>query len=338
MIIEENTYLKLFANCIFVDGAKRSTLCDLQKGKYEFIPNSMVDVISELKQHPIKTVLKNNSKENRQTILEYIDYLISKEYAFYCEKDELDLFPEIINQWDYPGEISNAIIDIDIKSNHDFQKIFTELEELGCQYVLIKSYSPQEIDFFEKVLELIKDSTISSIEIVTPLISKLDKNKLNMFLESNKRIRSITFSGSDSNKQEVIKNCLIEYVVKEIKDNSCCGAITPRNFRINVDAFFESKNYNSCLNRKIAIDIHGDIKNCPSMAVSYGNTKNTTLKEVLYKKEFKENWKVKKDQIEICKDCEFRHICSDCRAFLNKTEQYNKPKKCNYDPYTATWN
>jgi hypothetical protein len=47
---------------------------------------------------------------------------------------------------------------------------------------------------------------------------------------------------------------------------------------------------------------------------------------------------VRKDDIEVCKDCEFRYICTDCRIFKNDSNDiYSKPKKCNYDPYTNTW-
>ena len=38
------------------------------------------------------------------------------------------------------------------------------------------------------------------------------------------------------------------------------------------------------------------------------------------------------------KDCKFRYICTDCRAYLaNPNDMYSKPLKCNYNPYSATW-
>lgn len=40
----------------------------------------------------------------------------------------------------------------------------------------------------------------------------------------------------------------------------------------------------------------------------------------------------------VCQDCEFRHICTDCRACLDEPEDiYSKPLKCGYNPYTAEW-
>jgi SPASM domain peptide maturase of grasp-with-spasm system len=80
------------------------------------------------------------------------------------------------------------------------------------------------------------------------------------------------------------------------------------------------------------------IKNCPSMEHSYGSINNSTPAAILKLKKFQASWAIKKDAIEICKDCEFRYICSDCRAFTQNNNPNSKPLKCNYDPYTATWN
>jgi hypothetical protein len=44
-----------------------------------------------------------------------------------------------------------------------------------------------------------------------------------------------------------------------------------------------------------------------------------------------------KDQIDVCKDCEFRHIRTDCRIRRNDNI-YSKPTlKCGYSPYTNEW-
>ena len=92
---------------------------------------------------------------------------------------------------------------------------------------------------------------------------------------------------------------------------------------------------NTCLNKKLSITKEGLIKNCPSLSKSYGNVNNTSLEKVVNKKSFKYLWEINKDQINVCKDCEFRYICSDCRAFLNHDN--DKPKKCNYNPYTMAY-
>jgi len=102
--------------------------------------------------------------------------------------------------------------------------------------------------------------------------------------------------------------------------------------------FSESQVFNSCLNRKISIDKNGEIKNCPSMQTSFGNILKTSLLSVVNDENFKKKWAIGKDKIDICKDCEFRYICTDCRAYLKDSQNiFSKPLKCNYDPYTAKW-
>lgn len=74
------------------------------------------------------------------------------------------------------------------------------------------------------------------------------------------------------------------------------------------------------------------------MSKSFGNIENKSLKEALYETGFKKLWDLSKDHIEICKDCEFRHICTDCRAYLEDPKNiYSKPLKCGYNPYTNQW-
>lgn len=66
--------------------------------------------------------------------------------------------------------------------------------------------------------------------------------------------------------------------------------------------------------------------------------KTSILWEALEHPDFKKYWYIHKDQIEVCKDCEFRYICTDCRAYLEDPDNlYSKPLKCGYDPYTCEW-
>ncbi|MCG8412356.1 MAG: hypothetical protein MI739_13845, partial [Bacteroidales bacterium] len=64
---------------------------------------------------------------------------------------------------------------------------------------------------------------------------------------------------------------------------------------------------------------------------------NTSLLDVVNSKEFQFYWNISKDQIEVCKDCEFRYICSDCRAYTKNSNVYSQPAKCTYNPYIAKW-
>ena len=74
------------------------------------------------------------------------------------------------------------------------------------------------------------------------------------------------------------------------------------------------------------------------MQKTFGNVKTKLLKDVLNDQSFKELWHINKDIINKCKDCEFRYVCSDCRAFTEIPEDiYSPPLKCGYDPVTNEW-
>ncbi|MBW8873326.1 MAG: grasp-with-spasm system SPASM domain peptide maturase, partial [Acidobacteria bacterium] len=134
------------------------------------------------------------------------------------------------------------------------------------------------------------------------------------------------------------RNVTLRYLAQAIDSPACCGQVHPRYFVTNLSAFAEARRFNSCLNRKISIDARGEIRNCPSLPRSFGNTSDTSLHSALAHNDFAALWEINKDQVEICKDCEFRYICTDCRAYLTSPgDVYSKPSKCSYNPYTAEW-
>ncbi len=74
------------------------------------------------------------------------------------------------------------------------------------------------------------------------------------------------------------------------------------------------------------------------MRKSYGNIRDTKLEDVARDPEFQKLWFIHKDLIDVCRDCEFRHVCTDCRAYLKNPEDiYSQPAKCGYNPYIALW-
>ena len=109
------------------------------------------------------------------------------------------------------------------------------------------------------------------------------------------------------------------------------------SFSVNIQMFTESLSFNNCLNKKLGIDKSGYVKNCPSFKNNFGHIENIKLNELFLNKKFIIYWKIKKDDIKVCKTCEFRYICSDCRVFTTKNQINGKPSKCKYNPTTNEW-
>lgn len=334
-----NKCFKLYANCIAVKGDKRSVICDLQMGKITFIPNSLHEILTVHCNKTIAEIFAAYDSQYQETINEYFDFLIKKELGFYTEKPEL--FPDLPLEWEEPATITNAIIDTDDNSQHNYSQIFKELNNLGCQSLQLRFYNELNSKELERILELLKVRKIRSVEIIVKYNNDYTPANLEIIVEKYLRISSIVVHSATQNKivkHEVTKNwAAIVYSKQRIETASSCGEISPRYFSVHVKTFTESIHYNSCLNRKISIDVEGNIKNCPSMEKSYGKYPEITLREAINCEGFKAIWHITKDKIEGCNVCEFRYICTDCRAFMPYGCN-SKPTKCKYNPHTAIWN
>ncbi|NHN26123.1 grasp-with-spasm system SPASM domain peptide maturase [Flavobacterium jejuense] len=336
------TYFKLFANCIIVKGASRATICDLQRNKFQLIPLSLIDFFDDKNLIDLEKIKKQITEDSIHILNEYMDLLIENEFIFECNLKESKLFPSLSMDFDYPSTISNAIIDYDKNSNHNFQKIIDEyLIPTNCRHIQFRFYDGIELNYLNDIIKIVNESFIKSIEIIVKYNKTIPLERLKEWVSENKKIKSVTLHSYSKNQivqEENFGFGIIVAVKQEINDESHCGIVHHNYFNVLIESFTESQNHNTCLNRKLSIDKNGNIKNCPSMSQSFGNIKDTTLEVALNHKEFKKYWNITKDQIEVCKDCEFRHICTDCRAYIEEPEnQYSKPLKCGYNPYTNKW-
>lgn len=331
--------IKLFANCIPVKGAERSLICDLQRNRFDFIPNDLCEILilhEGKSTSEIKNVYNNQYDE---IIDEYISFLLEKEYVFFTHHP--NWFPKMGLQWQDPFRINNAIIDVG--ENFEFEKILFELNSLKCKAVEFRFYDWKAIQIVNDILNYVdlKKSIISSVGFVLHYSEETTEHILNAIISNNSRVAYFVITNSPKNNfiKSLSNNVgYIIYTKDVVNDATHCGLITNMSLVINTKLFTESQHHNTCLNRKISIDKNGNIKNCPSMTESFGNIKDTTLEEALNHPNFKKYWHITKDRIEVCKDCEFRHICTDCRAYTeNPEDQYSKPLKCGYDPYTNEW-
>jgi SPASM domain peptide maturase of grasp-with-spasm system len=332
---------KLMQNCIPVKGVTRSLICDLQRNVFDIIPNDLYDILIAFEgktKNEVKVAFENG---HDNTIDEYFDFLVEKEYIFFT--DTPDWFPELNMQFDYPFEFSNGIIDISSDSEYNLYSALEQYDGINCKFIELRFFHSINLDLVQNIISFLDEmeSMITSIGFALPYNAHITEEALKELLEKFPRISYIVIWGAIHQKFiEPIreKSGYLIFTEVQLKDETCCGVIHPSFFVTNIKNFTEALSYNSCLNRKISVDSLGNIKNCPSMSQSYGNIENTTLKDVSKIKAFKKYWNITKDDIKVCKDCEFRYICTDCRAYKeNPKDDYSKPLKCGYNPYTSEW-
>lgn len=329
-----NSYFQFYSNILIFKGATRSILFDTQFKNYFFISNF---VFNEINKNIIN--LKKTKPENLLVLKKWLDYFIENDLGFYINNP--DYFPQINHDFYFEGNVSNMIIEISEK-NHDIinsKSFIAQIELLGTKGLVLICEKP----VIKNLLNLLKYFEESSIEHIELFLSaNYFSNQLIKNISANLRIKKIIFLNSDEKPIELNNNSLVIEFTKNTYTKKSCGSVFIHCNFINLKQITESINHNSCLHKKISIDNDGNIKNCPSMPQSFGNIKNTTLEEALNHTDFKKYWNITKDMISVCKDCEFRHICTDCRAYTERTTfdgeiDLSKPLKCGYNPYTNEW-
>jgi SPASM domain peptide maturase of grasp-with-spasm system len=318
----------LASNCFITKGHSRSLLLDLQRYKQYIVSTELGEILN-------KRFLRKEDVPKKYNSI--IGHLIEEDILLKVEEHDKELFPSIDPSFDIPSFINDAIIDVDILLP-DFKEIIKQLLPLLCRHIEIRFFSALEINTIITILDEAENTTIESIDVYLPYSSfKKYENELLQIMEKNIRLRVLYIHSSPKSGLIAHKDRLL-FTSQEINSEKHCGVVSKFLFSVNSLTYFESLQYNTCLNRKIAIDATGEIKNCPSMRKSYGNIKDTSLKEAMEKDGFKDLWDINKEQITICKDCEFRNICTDCRAYTENPEDiYSKPLKCGYNPYTTAW-
>jgi SPASM domain peptide maturase of grasp-with-spasm system len=340
----EKSFL-LYSSCIPVKGYSRSIICDLQYNKYSLIPNSLFEILQKFNGKTLPDVLSVFKNEGeKEVIREYFDFLHEGNFIFFTNHTES--FPKMSLDWKEPLPINNAIIDFSSENKNEVINYLDKIDKLGVKFLQLRYFDTEveinELLALNEFLENI-ESSIISISYVLKYNSQFNENSINDLLMKFPRITSMLFYEAPKDFDYfLIKENTVFFFENKILSEISCGLINEGNFAINIKSFTESLNHNSCLNRKISIDKDGNIKNCPSMTQSFGNIKDTTLEEALSHPDFKKYWNVTKDQIAVCKDCEFRHICTDCRAYTERTHfegdiDLSKPVKCGYNPYTNEW-
>lgn len=329
---------RLFACCLPVRGVVRSTICDLQRGEYHLIPNMMYELLTKHRDSTRTQLRALVDPEGHATLDEYFAFLEARELGVWTSEPES--FPELDLHWEVPSLITNAIIDVDQGSSHDWKDLIAQLSDLGCQALQIRVFCDLPLATLDAALEESLHGPFRSIDILMKWTPEHEPEHLEAFIRKHRRIQQVMIHSAPENRifKEFVDSANLVYARQPIASHVHCGQVRPGYFTTGTSFFLESQRFNSCLNRKVSIDAAGEIRNCPSMPASFGSAKTTRIQSAVMDDAFREFWEVNKDQVEICRDCEFRYVCPDCRAWVRTSdEKYAKPSKCGYDPYTGTW-
>lgn len=330
-----NKYPYIFSDCQLVKGFARTSICDTSRKKIFFITNEYYELTKLFRVKTIREIEKMlDGKKSLLQFYKFLNFLLDERIAILV--DNIHSFPEIDIYWDDPSVILYGILDVRNKFQY-LSKSLYELSLLRCKYLQIRIFDEIDSETLLYICSLIKGKCFEDVEMLIKY-SKFctDHKTLEDIIDNKKNIRIIFHSAPNSLKHSIMNR--IKYTSQVIDSASHCGIINLHTFNIpSIQGFMENKLYNSCLNRKISVDEYGYIKNCPSLEKQYGHISDTSLIDVAKENSFQKIGGINKDKISICKDCEFRYMCSDCRAYTEKGQKMGKPSKCKYNPYECRW-
>ncbi len=329
-------YLKLFECCYTVKGKNYTTILDPQREDFYRFPNRFYDVLELLKAHPYEEAKKKTV--DQETFEEVSSFILDNELGFFTETPEN--FPPISRNFEEPFIISNAILDYNATSDYDLDLAIEQLETLSCPFIQFRFYDKISEKFLIELLDKIQEQDkVLAVEIIAKFNPEISLTHLDKIKTNYLKLQSIVFHSAPEDKllsREVINHFSMMMVILStdvIRDEKDCGKVSTDYFVTNDQQFIlESYNYNNCLNKKVSVDKNGLIRNCPSMKKDYGHINQTDLAEVIEDEDFKKVWSISKDEVSVCQQCEFKLICSDCRAYTHDDDLYGKPEKCEYDP------
>jgi len=237
-------------------------------------------------------------------------------------------------------QVSNEYIDK--FNNRDYEEIKDFIEQLKSEQLIIETEKHRWIP--ELNLEIEKDKgklDEKPIKIITLEIDEgVDIRAVYEYLSPiSIKVHKIFFYGK--NNINVVSEVFpgVHIIRKDKKFESCMllTVITDDFLKVNEDEYRLKMHFNSCWNGRIAVTSDGKFRPCIYSTIVLGDIKNNCSEKII--DEYQKYWRITKDKVVICKDCELKYVCFDCReiSFRETSDLYGSNPYCKYDPYKGKW-
>lgn len=190
---------------------------------------------------------------------------------------------------------------------------------------------------YNTCLSIIENLDFISIEIFTDYenLEELLERFQTIFVSYKKLLKLIFFNSP--NFQKLISGLPIFSITKNITEQKYYNQVSISSMNPKIETFKESLIGNIFHHQKIIVSQYGIVfYNIEKPSVF--NIFEVEIKDLFNDYLFFMNWYTKKDEITVCKVCEFRHMCNDSAEILKRTNgSFFRSSECNYNPYLALW-
>lgn len=323
-------------------GASQTAIYDLQREKNIFIPNDLSSSLLKHSGSKIDSVYKDFPATDKATLDHYFELLVFEDIIFVSPKPiDKSLFPNIDFSAIPINGFTNVILSFEQKDDIEkFEKAISEkILTIGVKYIQLRFAKLMPITIIERVLNCFSNSSVKHISLV---IDHSDFIKIApvTFLSKYLRIVSVILFNYSEELTSFDESELDHIEFIKFKGGDFPNLLELNDLRLislnpNIVRYSEAQNYNTYYRGKMYIASDGYIYNSPQSFEALGNIYNSDLSELYSHSEMKKFWNITKDEIEVCKDCEFRYSCVDGRIPKVRSENlYYFETECKYNPYT----
>ena len=331
----------LFANCIPVKGKLRSIIYDLQRNEFEYIPNSLYEILMKYKDCSFQDLVDEidpiDQEEQMNILISYFEFLYDNEFIFFSRLGSV-FFPDYNIDLPKPYNVSCLVIDINSIDLKRLEKIKNEVISTKTECLVFRFQVTQE-HILEAVSNYFNDVPLRTIQIFIDSKSAISDTFIGAMIEHNKRISLILKYNAEASSVKQVKNATMVMTEKNIM-SAYTKINTIADFDVNPDLFVESHHFNNFFNKRVYIDSDGTIFRHEQDDMAFGNVMEVSINDVIDNGKFKEFWNIRKDDMEACYECEYRYMCVDNRKPLHRNEsgRWILEGHCNYNAETAKWN
>lgn len=322
---------KLHTLCIPVSGYCRSAIYNLLNGSYCLVPNTLYDLLSDCPD--IDSWYSIVGTDDHFIVDEYTAYLKKNGCLLNCDSFDFNKFENL--SLDYSN--SSIVSSINITLSEECKKYSSELIHfLKETYVenisiIIEKSNLKQLERF--LLEL-NDTYICNIEIF--LNNCEFENDLKSLFLINHSVSKFVFFNSDYDSSSFLDDSRKIQIIHSVSPSISFLSIE-KIFIVNMLFFIESVSRNAYYNKKLFIDekcnLLNSYKSSPILHI-----KDFQVNNFLKVKSIDKYWRINKDLIDICMDCEFRYMCYDPRLPEEKSKnKWTYNSNCHYNPYISKW-
>ena len=309
------TYI-LAQDCIPVKGFLRSCIYDLGRQRYFFIPNELLEILS------------NDSRLNqllKDTENEYSQFLLAREFVIGIPESQKKHFSKLSHKWNYPFKIMRCffLIENHHSSIGDLLQKANELNVFEVN-ITVQTKQIQEIENALKGFTFPNVNLFINVDCSNDTIARLATQHPNysIFLISPNDARNLT---DYQNIRHLIE---LPFVLSP----------SPEKMHVTISAFMESQKHNLFFNRSVFVKDDGYIYDY-SWSEQYQPFLSYNFEGIDRDTFFSNTWNVRKDDCDVCKVCEMRYMCNDPRIPIRREEsnEYYHDRECDYNPFISKW-